>query len=98
VLIVRVHPDILRNEGLSEESRDDKALWEERYRSIVDLESHLYRNGTQTIKVFPTSLRKSSESDSSSALMSRTRTGNLASPTLTKGNIGNITCRLMSLA
>jgi PPK2 family polyphosphate:nucleotide phosphotransferase len=52
VLIVRVHPDILRNEGLSEEWRDEKALWEERYRSIVDLESHLYRNGTRTIKVF----------------------------------------------
>ena len=52
VLIVRVHPDILRNEGLSEESHDQKAFWEERYRSIVDLESHLYRNGTRTIKVF----------------------------------------------
>src|ERR1035438_8815154 len=29
-----------------------KTIWEERYRSIVDLESHLYRNGTRTIKVF----------------------------------------------
>ena len=52
VLIVRVHPEILRSQGLPEELRDEKTIWEERYRSIVDLESHLYRNGTRTIKVF----------------------------------------------
>ena len=52
VLVVRVHPEILRSQGLSEELRDEKAIWAERYRSIRDLESHLYRNGTRTIKVF----------------------------------------------
>jgi PPK2 family polyphosphate:nucleotide phosphotransferase len=52
VLVVRVHPEILRNQGLSEELRDEKTVWKERYRSIVDLESHLYRNGTRTIKFF----------------------------------------------
>jgi PPK2 family polyphosphate:nucleotide phosphotransferase len=52
VLIVRVHPEVLRNEGLSEKSRDEKTIWENRYRSIMDLESHLYRNGTQIIKIF----------------------------------------------
>jgi len=52
VLIVRVHPEILRSQGLSEEFRHEKTIWEERYRSIVDLESHLYRNGTRIIKVF----------------------------------------------
>jgi PPK2 family polyphosphate:nucleotide phosphotransferase len=52
VLVVRVHPEMLRSQGLSEELRDDKNIWEGRYRSIVDLESHLYRNGTRTIKVF----------------------------------------------
>ena len=52
VLVVRVHPGILRSQGLAEELRDEKTIWEERYRSIVDLESHLYRNGTRTIKVF----------------------------------------------
>jgi PPK2 family polyphosphate:nucleotide phosphotransferase len=52
VLVVRVHPEILRSQGLSEELRDEKSIWEERYRSIVDLESHLYRNGTHTIKIF----------------------------------------------
>jgi PPK2 family polyphosphate:nucleotide phosphotransferase len=52
VLVVRVHPEILRNEGLPEELRDEKTIWEERYRSIVDLEEHLHRNGTRTVKVF----------------------------------------------
>ena len=52
VLVVRVHPEILRSQGLSEELRDEKTIWKERYRSIVDLESHLYRNGTRTVKIF----------------------------------------------
>src|ERR1700722_9735708 len=52
VLVVRVHPELLRNEGLSEEMRDLKSLWEERYRSIVDLENHLHRNRTRTVKIF----------------------------------------------
>ena len=52
VLVVRVHPEILRSQGLSEELRDQKTIWEQRYRSIRDLESHLYRNGTRTVKIF----------------------------------------------
>ena len=52
VLVVRVHPEILRSQGLAEELRDEKNIWEERFRSIIDLESHLYRNGTRTIKIF----------------------------------------------
>jgi len=52
VLVVRVHPEILRSQGLPEELRDEKDIWEHRYTSIVDLEKHLYRNGTQTVKIF----------------------------------------------
>lgn len=52
VLVVRVHPEILRAQGLPEELRDEKTAWEQRYRSIADFESHLYRNGTRTIKIF----------------------------------------------
>lgn len=52
VLIVRVHPEILRTQGLPDALLDDKAIWKERYRSIVDLENHLYRNGTRVIKFF----------------------------------------------
>jgi PPK2 family polyphosphate:nucleotide phosphotransferase len=52
VLIVRVHPEILRSQGLPAEMLDEKSIWRERYRSIVNLEKHLYRNGTRVIKFF----------------------------------------------
>ena len=52
VLIVRVHPEILRSQGLPDELLDEKTVWKERYHSIVDLENHLYRNGTRIIKFF----------------------------------------------
>ena len=52
VLIVRVHPELLHSEGLPKELRDEKNIWTQRYSSIVDLEKHLHRNGTQPIKVF----------------------------------------------
>ena len=52
VLIVRVHPEILRAEGVPDLSADDKKVWRGRYRSIVNLESHLDRNGTRIIKFF----------------------------------------------
>jgi PPK2 family polyphosphate:nucleotide phosphotransferase len=52
VLIVRVHPEILRAEGLPTASADDEGIWHDRYRSIVNLEKHLYRNGTRIIKFF----------------------------------------------
>jgi len=52
VLIVRVHPEILRSEGIPNTPHDNKAVWGERYRSIVDLERHLYGNGTRIIKFF----------------------------------------------
>jgi PPK2 family polyphosphate:nucleotide phosphotransferase len=52
VLIVRVHPELLRSEGLPDKLLNEKTVWDERYRSIVDLENHLYRNGTRIIKFF----------------------------------------------
>ena len=52
VLVVRVHPEILRSQGLPEELCDEKTIWDERYRSIVDMEKHLYRNGTRIVKIF----------------------------------------------
>jgi PPK2 family polyphosphate:nucleotide phosphotransferase len=51
VLVVRVHPELLDAQGLLGQLID-KTIWEERYRSIVDLEKHLFRNGTRTIKFF----------------------------------------------
>jgi PPK2 family polyphosphate:nucleotide phosphotransferase len=52
VLIVRVHPEILREQRLPDGLLDRKTVWQERYRSIVELENHLYRNGTRTVKFF----------------------------------------------
>jgi PPK2 family polyphosphate:nucleotide phosphotransferase len=52
VLITRVHPEILITQNLPEHSLEMKHLWRDRYRSIVELEEHLYRNGTLIIKFF----------------------------------------------
>jgi PPK2 family polyphosphate:nucleotide phosphotransferase len=55
VLITRVHRSILVGEGLANDvhhPNGEKKLWKERYRSIVDMEKHLHRNGTQVIKFF----------------------------------------------
>lgn len=52
VLVVRVHPEILRGEGLPDQLHDEKAVWRDRYRSIVDLERHLRANGTRIVKFY----------------------------------------------
>ena len=52
VLIVRVHPEILKGEGVPDELQSEKNIWKERYCSIVDMEKHLHRNGTRIIKFF----------------------------------------------
>ena len=51
VLIVRVHPEILSSQGLPN-SLNRKKVWMGRYLSIVNLEKHLHRNGTITLKFF----------------------------------------------
>ncbi len=52
VLIVRVHPEILRGEGIPDGLVSKDSLWKGRYRSIVELEKHLHRNGTRILKFF----------------------------------------------
>ena len=52
VLILRVHPEILRNEEIPDTPHHDKKVWHNRYRSIVNLEKHLHENGTRIIKFF----------------------------------------------
>ena len=52
VLIARVHPEILRNEGVAVAPLDEKAIWHQRYHSIVELERHLFRNETRIIKFY----------------------------------------------
>jgi PPK2 family polyphosphate:nucleotide phosphotransferase len=52
VLIARVHPEILHSEGLPDSPRKEKAVWQGRYHSILNLEEHLQANGTRIIKFF----------------------------------------------
>lgn len=52
VLITRVHPEILHGHGLPDELIDDTTIWDQRYRSIRDLEQHLHCNGTKIVKIF----------------------------------------------
>jgi PPK2 family polyphosphate:nucleotide phosphotransferase len=52
VLIVRVHPEILKSQSLPDEVLEKKSIWRDRFKSIMDLEDHLYRNGTRIIKFF----------------------------------------------
>jgi len=52
VLIVRVHPEILASEQLPDNKAAGGKIWQQRYRSIVDMENHLHRNGTRIIKFF----------------------------------------------
>ncbi len=52
VLIVRVHPEVLKAQGIPDGLVDEETIWPERYQSIVDLENHLHRNGTRIIKFF----------------------------------------------
>jgi PPK2 family polyphosphate:nucleotide phosphotransferase len=49
VLIVRVHPEILRGENLPD---PPKHIWDQRFRSIRDFERHLDANGTTVVKFF----------------------------------------------
>jgi PPK2 family polyphosphate:nucleotide phosphotransferase len=51
VLIARVHPEILRSEGIPDAPADE-TLWCDRYRSIKELERHLHANGTRIVKFY----------------------------------------------
>lgn len=52
VLIARVHPEILKNEGVPGQERVQQSIWHDRYRSINNLERHLDINGTRILKFF----------------------------------------------
>jgi PPK2 family polyphosphate:nucleotide phosphotransferase len=52
VLILRVHPELLEAEGLTEAKAGDSKFWEGRYKSIIELERHLHRNDTRVVKFF----------------------------------------------
>ena len=49
VLVLRVHPEYLQEQHLPD-SLDQKKIWKQRYRSIIDHEHHLARNGTVILR------------------------------------------------
>ena len=48
VLVVRLHPDLLRRQKLPEKPADK--VWKQRFKDIVAFERHLVRNGTLVLK------------------------------------------------
>jgi PPK2 family polyphosphate:nucleotide phosphotransferase len=52
VLVVRVHPEILKAQRIPDGLVDEQTIWPERYKSIADLEEHLHRSGTRIVKFF----------------------------------------------
>ena len=52
VLVTRVHPELLREEGIADVEGDLKDLWAERLHSIRAFERHLHANGTRFVKIF----------------------------------------------
>jgi PPK2 family polyphosphate:nucleotide phosphotransferase len=52
VLIVRVHPELLRGEALADPPHHHQTFWHQRFRSITELERHLHANGTRVVKFF----------------------------------------------
>ncbi len=52
VLIVRVHPKILHAQRVPAVLVDPGTIWTDRFRSIINLEDHLVRNGTRIVKFF----------------------------------------------
>ncbi len=51
VLVVRVHPELLAQEGLAARARRHD-IWQERFTSIIEFERHLSHNGTRVVKCF----------------------------------------------
>ena len=52
VLVVRVHPQILESQHLSDDIKNDKKIWKKRFEQIRNFESGLAANGTHIIKFF----------------------------------------------
>ncbi len=52
VLVVRVHPEILMSQHIPEDLLNGHDVWAGRFRSINNMEHHLYHNGTRIVKFF----------------------------------------------
>lgn len=52
VLVVRVHPEILKKQRIPPEHINLEKIWQQRFEDIVNMERYLHRNGTRIIKFF----------------------------------------------
>ncbi|OFW26899.1 MAG: phosphate--nucleotide phosphotransferase [Acidobacteria bacterium RIFCSPLOWO2_02_FULL_65_29] len=52
VLVVRVHPNLVRGQRIPGFTTARGPFWKDRYQSIVDFERHLGRNGTRIVKFY----------------------------------------------
>jgi PPK2 family polyphosphate:nucleotide phosphotransferase len=52
VLVVRVHPAIIRGQRLPDEIKNNKNIWKQRFKQIRNYEEYLADNGTHIIKFF----------------------------------------------
>jgi len=52
VLVVRVHPGILKSGQLPDEIKNDPDIWRKRFEQIGNFEKHLSQNGTHILKFF----------------------------------------------
>ena len=52
VLIVRVHPQIIKSSQLPDYIKNDPQIWEKRFNQISNFEKHLVQNGTYILKFF----------------------------------------------
>ncbi|MGI8641191.1 MAG: polyphosphate kinase 2 family protein [Pyrinomonadaceae bacterium] len=51
-LVVRVHPEILQFQQLSEKAKADKNIWQKRFEQIRNFETYLGENNIQVLKFF----------------------------------------------
>jgi len=91
VLVVRVHPDILKGQRLPP-SNVSKRIWDERLADIAQFEDYLARQGTIILKFFCTFHVKSRRNASWSASTSRASTGSSLPPTFASEAFGPTTC------
>ena len=92
VLVVRVHPEILRSPGAGRRiarREDDLGGAVSFHRGLGEHTSTVTARGSSRCSSI--CRRRNNESDSWSALMSRTKTGNSALRIFTRGNTGRIT-------
>jgi PPK2 family polyphosphate:nucleotide phosphotransferase len=52
VLVARVHPEILQNQKLPPDIKNDENIWQKRFRQIRNFEDYLVENGIYVLKFF----------------------------------------------